>query len=642
MKKITATILIVIISIPITTIPTNYFPSVLADPQGDYPYQPTDPVITNALQYLRKQQTTDGSIGGVAVSAWATMALTAAEQEPHEWGNLVEYLKNSINTLDKNTATDWERHALAIVACNENPRTFGGKDLVTTIENFYDGTQLGNKATIYDDFFGILALVACGVNPQSTIIQNERTYIHTQQEENGGWGDVDSTAAAIMALVAAEEDLKSDSITDAVSFIKTTQASNGGFQSWGTANAASTAWATCALTAIGQDPTDDTWRKNENSPIDFLLSLQRKEGGFNWDDTHNMNSEWMTSYVIPALLGKPYPIKIYHADTNDENSTDTTNNVTEWTGIIRVEGKNTTLYNGTISCSNSTIAAFNESSGYMQDYYIPYPTVLGALDEVSKQEHFSYYVIYYPSWDAFYVKTIANDSDWWHYWVNYLLPMTDVGHYQLTENDHTILFGYLENWFAHALRITVDKRKVNVSEEFHVHVGNETAAPVENATVWIGSTSYITDEQGDVTIQMNTAGSFLVYAEKEGYVRTEKIPIHVEKSVKIAKPGNDTLYLWNKQTKIPYHGIFIIGQIDIQIETVDAVQKVEFYLDGVLYHTDVERPFTWRLNIRAFLKKTTVQVYGYAYTRGSLMSIYDVDEKEITLLNCFPHLHLLP
>jgi prenyltransferase beta subunit len=642
MKKLTATILMIMISIPIITIPTKLSPSASADPQGEYPYRPTDPVITEALQYLRQQQTPDGSIGGVSVSAWAVMALSAAEQDPHEWENLVEYLRQSINTLDETTATDWERHALAIAACNENPRTFGGKDFMTTIENFYDGTQLGNQATFYDDFFGILALISCGIDQQSTIIQQERTYIRSQQEQNGGWGDVDATAAALMALVAAGEDKNSESITDAVSYIKTTQAANGGFQSWGTANAASTAWATCALTAAGQDPTDDTWRKNGNSPIDFLVRLQRTDGGFNWDSNHNMNSEWMTSYVLPALLGKPYPITIYHTNTNNENGTDTTNSTTEWTGMIRVEGKNTTLFNGTISFSNSTIHAFNESSGHMQDYYLPYPTVLGALDEASRQKHFSYYVIYYPSWDAFYVRTIADDSDWWHYWVDYFLPMIDAGHYKLTENNHTILFGYLESWDAHALQITVDKQQVNVSEEFHVHVGNETSAAVENAIVWVGSASYTTDEHGDATLQSTIPGDFLVYAEKEGYVQSEKIPVHVKKSVEITKPVDNAFYWWNTQTSLPYKGIFILGHIDVEVQASDAVQKVEFYRDGALCYTDVERPFTWRLNTRAFLKKTTIQVYGYTYAHSWLMSIYDVDEKEATLLNCFPQLHILP
>jgi len=134
----------------------------------------------------------------------------------------------------------------------------------------------------------------------------------------------------------------------------------------------------------------------------------------------------------------------------------------------------------------------------------------------------------------------------------------------------------------------------------------------------------------------------LVYAEKEGYVRSEKIQIHAKKSVTITKPANDTLYLWNKRTSLPWQGIFIVGQIDVEVNTSDVVQKVEFYLDGQLRYTDIERPFVWKLNTRALLKQTTIQVYGYAYTRGSPLSIYDVDEKEVRLLNCFPRLHILP
>jgi hypothetical protein len=642
MKKVVAAIMIVLIGIPVVILPSRLFQSVLADPPKEYPYQLTDPIITEGVRYLEQQQTAEGSIGGVAVSAWAAMALCAAGQDLHRCGNLVEYLRRSTDTLDGGTVTDWERHALAIAACNENPRTFGGKDVVETIENFYDGTQLGDTTTLYDDFFGVLALIACGVDAQSTIIQNERAYIHTQQAENGGWGDVDATAAAIMALAASGEDHTSESISHAVAFIKAAQAANGGFQSWGTANAASTAWATCALAAIGQNPSDDVWRKNGNSPIDFLVGLQRKDGGFNWTANHDANPEWMTSYVLPALLGKPYPVAIYHGGSHDGNGSRTTNNTAAWAGAIRIEGKNTTVFNGTVSFSNSTIRAFNESSGQMQDYYVPYPTVLGALDEASKQGHFSYYVVYYPGWDAFYVKTIADDSDWWHYWVDDALPMIDPGHFQLTGNDHAVLFGYLESWYAHALHITVDKQQVNVSEEFHAHVRNESSAAVGNATVWVGPASQTTDENGDVTLQSTMPGDLLVYAEKGGCVRSEKIPMHVKKSVEIIRPLDNTFYWWNTQTRLPRHGIFVLGPIDIEVRTCDAVQKVEFYLDGVLCHTDVNRPFTWRLNTRAFLKKATIQVFGYAYTRGSLQRIYDVDEKEVTLLNLFPHLHIFP
>lgn len=640
MRKESIVAMVVILGLMLVNIQTNILSSVSADPNGDYPYQSTDEVVVNALQYLRSRQAGDGSIGGFSVSAWATMALAAANEDAHEWGNLVNYLHNNVNRLDGNTTTDWERYTLAITACNENPRNFEGIDFVTKIESFYDGTQIGNTASLYDDDFGILALISCGVDANTPLVQQVKTHILSQQQENGGWGDVDATSAAVMALVAAGKNPQSASLTDAVAFMKTKQTESGGFQSWGTANAASTAWAIDALVAVGQDPTSETWKNNGTSPVDFLISLQRPDGGFNWAVGQNMNSEWMTSYIIPALLGKPYPTKIYKSDNGDNNDgDDTTAPVGTWTGMIRIEGKNSTIWSGIVNVSESTITAFNESSGHMETYDIPYPSVLGALDEAAGIGHFSYYVIYYPSWQAFYVKTIGNDSDWWHYWVDFTLPMVDAGHYELTANNKEILFGYLENWTAHALRITVDKENINVSEEIHVQVFNETLAPVENALVYVGSTSYSTDENGNVTLAISNPGKYKIYAEKNGYVRSEKVMIQVKKSVEIIKPDDGAVYLWNQKTKIPCKTILIVGQIDIEVNAADSVQKVEFYVNGELRFTDNEPPFTWRLNSRAFGKKMTVQVIGYTFTDKALLRLYDSDEKEMMVFNCFPLLH---
>jgi len=638
MRKNSIIAMVVIMGFMLMNIQTNVLSPVSADPGENYPYQPNDKIVMNALEYLRSRQAGDGSIGGFSVSAWAAMALAAANEDAHEWGNLVSYLNDNINRLDENTATDWERHALAVVACNEDPRNFGGIDFVTKIEGFYDGTQLGNTANLYDDDFGILAVVSCGVDANTSLVQQVKTHILSQQQENGGWGDVDATSAAVMALVAAGENPQSASLTEAVTFMKTTQTGSGGFQSWGTANAASTAWAIDALVAVGQDPTSEVWKNNGKSPVDFLISLQRQDGGFNWAVGQNMNSEWMTSYIIPALLGKPYPICIIESGDGADGG-DTNDSAGEWTGIIRIEGKNSTVWTGIVNVSESTITAFNESSGQMETYDIPYPSVLGALDETAGVGQFSYYVIYYPSWQAFYVKTIGNDSDWWHYWVDFTLPMVDAGHYELTENNKEILFGYLENWSARALRIVVDKENVNVSEEVHVRVFNETLAPVENALVYVGSTSYSTDENGNVTLMINTPGAYKIYAEKNEYVRSEKIMIQVEKSVEIIKPDDGAVYLWNRKTKMPCETILIIGQIDIEVNAADSVQKVEFYIDGELRFTDNKPPFTWRLNQRVIGKKITVQVLGYTFTDNALLRLYDSDEKEMMVFNCFPRLH---
>jgi len=697
MKKVVATIMVLLVSIALLNIPADICTTASAGSGEDYPYTSTDNIIIEAVDYLRSRQSADGGIGGFSASSWVAMAIASAGEDPHDWGDLVAYLRENVGRIDEDIATDWERQLLAIVACNENPRDFGDIDYLAKVESFYDGVQIGSSANLYDDFFGILALVSGGIDEQSSIAQNVKAYIKEKQNENGGWGDVDSTAAAIMALITAGEYSNSDCIIGALSYMKTTQLETGGFQSWGTANAASTAWAVNAIVATGGDPTTVEWKNSGNSPIDFLLSLQQENGCFNWAINQNVNPEWMTSYVIPALLGKPYPVKIYkpgggNGNNNagnvnngannggDDDTGNGDNNVDndEWTGNIRIEGQTDTIWNGEVIVSSTTINALNDSSGEIEEYFIPYPSVLGALDEAAQQGGFSYFVIYYPSWNAFYVKTIADESDWWHYWVDYTLPMVGVGAYELTEEDEEGLFGYLEDWTAHALRMTIDKTVVNESEEFTVTVYNETMSPVDDAEVYVDSMVYTTDENGTVTVHIDIAGDYVIYSEKNGYVRSEKVTVLVKtkKIVEIIKPVNHAIYLLNRKIDIRIPKILIIGHIDIEVETTDDVEKVEFYIDGKLEYTDVERPFNWRLNERAFFKKETIRVEAYTNNDDIILKIQkiiryidtlpedhhetltliksylkslevshvgqsDFDEKEVVFFNLFPRIHIL-
>jgi len=613
---LSAAIIVLIFGITILSQPTYICYTGGAYSSGDYLFSPSDEIIVDALGYLDNQQTTDGSIGGLSTSAWASMAIAAAGEDPHEWGNLVEYLQNNVNMLDPDKATDWERQTLAIVACNENPRDFGGIDYVEKIESFYDGNQIGSTSNLYDDFFGILALVSAGMDKEAVIIQNVITYVKDQQDSNGGWGDVDSTAVAVMTLIAAGEDHESETIQDALCFMKGLQTEDGGFQSWGTTNAASTSWAVDAIVATGEDPTSNEWENNGNNPVDYLVSLQQENGCFNWTIDQNLSPEWMTSYVLPALLGVPYPVKIYTSDD-------------EWTGTIRVEGKNETIWNGEITVGASYINAENASSGEMETYYIPYPSVLGALSEASKQGGFPYFVIYYPTWDAFYVQSIAGESDWWQYWVDYKLPMVGCGAYELTENDNEILWGYVEDWYPHALRIDVDKHDVNVSEEFTVGVYNETMAPVKDAAVYVDSLVYMTNEDGKATVYIDAAGVYEIYSEKEQYVRSEKVTVNVKikKIVEIIKPENGAIYIMNKKLKMRIQKIWIIGPIDIEVKTTDDVEKVEFYINNELKYVDTEQPFMWRWDERAFFKKT-IKVKAYVGDES-----YDSDEKEVRIFH---------
>jgi hypothetical protein len=202
----------------------------------------------------------------------------------------------------------------------------------------------------------------------------------------------------------------------------------------------------------------------------------------------------------------------------------------EWTGNIRIEGKDETVFKGIVKLSDSNISARNVDTGETETHYISYPSVLGAVDEASKIDGFSYSVDYWPAWNAFIIVTIKDDSDWWHYWVDYNLPMVDVGTYNLTNQDNGILVGYLESWEAHALKTTVDKYELYVNEELTATVTNETDKSVEEATVFVDSKSYTTNNEGEVTITISEKGNYKIYSEKDGFVRSDKVEIMVKNS----------------------------------------------------------------------------------------------------------------
>jgi hypothetical protein len=209
----------------------------------------------------------------------------------------------------------------------------------------------------------------------------------------------------------------------------------------------------------------------------------------------------------------------------------------EWSGKIRIEGKDDTVWTGIVTVTDSNISARNVDTGETENYYISYPSVLGAVDEASKIDGFSYSVDYWPAWNAFIIVEINDDSDWWHYWVDYTLPMVDVGNYELTDENNGVLIGYLESWEAHALKTSIDKNEVYVNEEFTVSVKNETDNSVEGATVFVDSKSYTTNFEGKVKIKISEKGTYKIYSEKDGFVRSGKVDILV-KNVRSARTLN--------------------------------------------------------------------------------------------------------
>jgi len=288
---------------------------------ADYPLDPDDDEVEDAVAYLLDEQDSDGGIGGFSISAWALMALAAAEEEDAV-GDIIDYLEDEADT-DDFEATDWARMLLAIVAAGEDPEDFGDDDYIEGLldtreeedDTGEDYLQIGDPDLLNDDFWGVIALAAADEDIDDDIVdfilewQNDESDDTGSGTETGDPGDVDNTAAAIMALIAADADAD-DQIDEALDFLADAQNDDGGFpeEPGDNSNVASTAWAVLAIKAAGENPGSGRWDDQDATPIEYLLDLQKSNGSFPLSASSSSNSEWMTAYAIVALLGDPYPV----------------------------------------------------------------------------------------------------------------------------------------------------------------------------------------------------------------------------------------------------------------------------------------------------------------------------------------------
>jgi hypothetical protein len=486
-----------------------------------YPYSNSEQEVSQALEWLRSQQQTNGSIGGFGTSSWAVMAIVASGEDPHDWSNggdsIIDYLEKNKDSLS--SSTDYSRFILSMVAAGEDPRNVNGTDLIANLESFYDGTQFGDPSFLNDDFWAVMALTSAGIDKNDEKIQNATAFIKSNQNEGDkGWSygvgadsDVDDTAAAIMTLISADESQSSTNITNGLEYMKSKQTSSGGFDSWGYGpGAESDSWAIQAIVAAGQDPTGANWTKEGKNPIDDLLSFQNQDGSFN--GSNSAPNSQATSFAIPALLGKPYPI-FMEASTSQV--------------YLRIEDQNSTIWKGWIDIPQSvTIEAYNSGKTYDN---IPGNNVLAILDKASEIASFEYQVSdqWYPDM-GFYVESIAGHNfeglSGWLYLINYTSPEVGMDAYEITSSDEILI--YWGTLGVRPLRVDVDLTEVAINESFTVTVtyfneSNSEWIPLEGATIHIND-EFITDSEGKATIALTESKVYDIYVEKWGQTTEEQ------------------------------------------------------------------------------------------------------------------------
>jgi len=279
-----------------------------------------------ALDNLRTKQTVTGAIDNAGISAWSAIAFGSAGIDSatvEEQGvSLVDYLRTYVPASSAK-ATDFSRQILAVLAAGQDPRSFG-TDLISGLKGFHQNGQIGDTGLINDDIFAVMALLGTGEDVNQAITRDSIEYIVAHQKADGGFSysitganDIDTTCAAIQALALARNKGYSGSadlnaaLTAARGFLQASQNDDGGFPysasgMFTDSNTASTAWATQALVALGEDVS--AWKSGGGStPYHFMLASQNADGSFGWTPG-SAGQNLMTAYAVPALLGQALPV----------------------------------------------------------------------------------------------------------------------------------------------------------------------------------------------------------------------------------------------------------------------------------------------------------------------------------------------
>ncbi len=466
-----------------------------------------------------------------ANNPWSTMALSLLGSNSIPTSHL--------ESVSNNTAIGYTAPILALTALDKDPRTFGDTDYVAALKGFYNSGQLGDTATINDDIFGLLALIASGEEISDPVLAGTKSFILSNQESNGGWGfatsggsDTNMTAAAIVALIAADISASDSAIQDGLDYLKTAQNADGGFtydpqSQFGTdSDSSSTAWAIWALNAANINPS--TWTKSTNTPTTYLESTQAQSGYFGYQagSAEDAFSATTTAYAVIALSGNTLPLHIISKTPTFE---------------YRIEGKDSTVCSG-------------RAEG---------PTALDVVEQASTQCGFTYHIA--ETSFGPYLDQIGDDTAagliGWLYLINYTSPSVGAAEYELQSGDSLLWYYGDFNWKPSRLSLSSDQIDSGGSTTATVeYLGDSGWTKLPDAKVFYGTSNLNSDSDGHAIITAPD-GYYKVFAEKTGYIRSNGILLTVG-----TPTGNEVALKAN----------FTMGVLDANISFIVDPSSIDF------------------------------------------------------------------
>jgi hypothetical protein len=275
-----------------------------------------------ALEWLKTQQNADGGFGSgfapgsaVGPTADAVLAITSSGQDASTWttggGSPVDYLRAQVSAGNVKLPGEIAKTILALAATGQNPRAFGGRNLIADLNGSFDAATGAFSSSTFDQALAILALSNAGEAVPDAAV----SALLNAQTVEGGWAftgetvagaaDSNTTALAAQALVAAG---RADDTGRALDYFRRAQNADAGWtyqapSAFGTdTDANSTALGIQAILAAGGSLSN--WVVGGSDPLGALLSLQNEDGSFSFNRVFPGPNALATLQAIPALYGE--------------------------------------------------------------------------------------------------------------------------------------------------------------------------------------------------------------------------------------------------------------------------------------------------------------------------------------------------
>ncbi|MBT4495314.1 DUF4430 domain-containing protein, partial [bacterium] len=446
-------------------------------------------VLSFSLVRAEVDQSTIDYLVSESQNQWITMALSAVGYSNPD----ISYI-DSLNLI---TANDYSKTILALTSVNENPYDYNSKNYVSYVEDFVNNNQIGDPTLLNDDFWGVMALRSSGYDVNNSVIQGSKDFLLSNQNSDGGFSyvvggssDTNDTAAAIMALLEAGLENSSSELQNAINYLQSFQNSDGGFPyvSGSVSDSGSTAWVISALSKSGIDI--NSLDQDGNTPFTFLDSLFNEDGSYKWVLDDEQGSAMMTSYVAVALSDSTYPVNYYTPEV-----------VTNELVNLRIESSSETVCDIQLEASDALEVVVNASSICGFDYNIEetgYGPYLNMID-----------------------GEVAEGESGWLYLVNWLSPPVGASEYELLNGDSVLW--YYGGWDIQPLRLTLSDEQIELSESVTILVEYFNGIDwfvANEASVSVNNEIHLTDDTGQVVLNLASNGSYDVYASKENFIRS--------------------------------------------------------------------------------------------------------------------------